>query len=238
MNWVLHFLESEGSLGPWRARLEAEARATHERIAACLAPDVEMPPLDVVIERLEGQAIPELGLAGIAPRRRCMVVTLDPANPRFEASLEAGEFGRILTHEFHHCLRCHSVGYGTTLAEALVTEGLADQFDREINGGEGQIWDHALRPEHWPALLERAEEAFRSPRYDHRLWFFGVGRGGRGGTVPRWAGYTIGYRLVGAYLETTPGARPSRMAGTPAAEVLAKAWPRLVERFGGPASRG
>jgi hypothetical protein len=233
MSWALHFLEAEGSLQPWRGRLEAEAQAAEDRIAACLAPDIDMPPTDVVIQRLKGQTIPELGLVGMALRRGCMAVTLDPENPYFEASLEAGEFTRTLTHEFHHCLRFRSVGYGTTLAEALVSEGLADQFDREVNGGDGQMWNHALRPEQRPALLRQAEGAFRLSRYDHRLWFFG----GKHGSdlislIPRWAGYTIGYHLVEAYLNATPYAKASRMAGTPATEVVTKAWPLLVKEFG------
>lgn len=232
MGWTLHFLEAEGSLQPWRDYLEAEARRTEQRIATCLAPDSEMPPVDVVTQRLRGGAIPELGLSGFSLRRSCMVITLDPDNPHFEASLEAGQFSRCLTHEFHHCLRFGCVGYGITLAEALVSEGLADQFDREINGGDGQIWNHALSPEQWPSLLQQAEESFHSSDYDHGLWFFGNGyQDDHPGLVPRWAGYTVGYYLVGAYMDATPGAKPSRMASAPAAEIVAKAWPLLCRTF-------
>lgn len=233
MSWTLHFLEAEGDLSPWRDRVDAETRAVQERIAECLAPDIGMPPVDIVIQRLKGQAIPELGIGGMTLRRSCMAITLDPDNPRFEASLEAGELGRALTHEFHHCLRFARVGYGSTLAEAFVSEGLADHFDREINGGEGRIWNHAIEPEQWPALLKRADEAFRFTHYDHRLWFFGIGHSHDIATlVPRWAGYTIGYRLVGTYLELVPEAKPSRMAATPAADIVAKAWPHLLQEFG------
>lgn len=233
MSWTLHFLEAEGSLHPWRGHLKAEARTAEQRIATCLAPHIEMPPIDVVIQRLTGETIPELGLAGFSLRRSCMAITLDPDNPHFEASLQAGQFTRSLTHEFHHCLRSGRVGYGTTLAEALVSEGLADQFDREINGGDGQMWNHALRPKQWPALLWRAEEALPQPHYDHHAWFFGNGqRDDPIGHVPRWAGYTIGYHLVEAYMNATPEAKPSRMAGTPAAEIVSKAWPALRRQFG------
>ncbi|WP_445502225.1 DUF2268 domain-containing putative Zn-dependent protease [Microvirga sp. G4-2] len=205
-----------------------------QRIATCLAPDIDMPPVDVVIQRLRGETIPELGLTGFTPRRSCMAITLDPDNPHFEASLKAGDFIRILTHEFHHCLRFRSVGYGTTLAEALVSEGLADHFDREVNGGDGQLWDHALGPGQWPALLRQAEEAFGRSDYDHHLWFFGGHGCDSIGLIPRWAGYTIGYHLVGAYLDMNPEARPSRMAETPAMDIVTRAWAHLREESGEP----
>jgi uncharacterized protein YjaZ len=215
--------------------LEAEAKMAEQRIATCLAPDIEMPPIDVVVQRLTEETIPELGLTGFTLRRSCMAITLDPDNLHFEASLKAGEFTRILTHELHHCLRFGRIGYGTTLAEALVSEGLADQFDREVNGGDGQMWNHALRPEQWPALLQQAEEAFCRSEYDHCLWFFGGHGHDSIGLIPRWTGYTIGYHLVGTYLGLNPEARPSRMAGTPAIDIVTKAWAHLRETFGKPA---
>lgn len=55
-----------------------------------------------------------------------------------------------------------------------------------------------------------AEAAFEDAGYDHAEWFFGGGG-------PRWVGYTLGWELVGAHLVAHPGARPSRLAGEPAA---------------------
>jgi len=231
MNWTLHFLEAEGSLAAWRDCLTAEARTVHDRIAEHLAPDVAMPPIDVVIQRVKGWGIPELGIGGNTPRRGCMTITLDPDNRHFPVSLEAGAFTRMLAHEFHHCLRVAAIGWAATLAYALVSEGLADHFDREMNGGDGQIWDHALHAPQWPWVLRQAEDALPAPGYDHARWFFGEAAGQPDG-IPRWAGYTIGYRLVGAYLDAHPGARPSRLAATPASVIMEDAWPRLCEQVG------
>ncbi len=66
-----------------------------------------------------------------------MTVTLDPDNPNFAASLANGELRKTLTHELHHSFRHAMCGYGFRLGEVLVTEGLADAFDAEINGGDG-----------------------------------------------------------------------------------------------------
>jgi uncharacterized protein YjaZ len=234
LKWTLHFLEAEGSLAPWRTQLTTEARGAHENIARRLAPDVAMPRIDILIQRVAKQVIPELGMTGSSFRRGCMAVTLDPENPNFETSLESGQFTRTLTHELHHCLRHSGAGYGVTLSEAFVSEGLADHFDREINGGDGQIWNHALEPSQWPLLLQQAEEAIHMRRYNyenHALWFFGARADIETAGVPRWAGYTIGYHLIESYLHAFPEMRPSRMATTPAAEIVAKAWPLLRARF-------
>ena len=227
MEWTLHFLEAGGTLAPWRERLANEAQQTRDGLAALLAPDMAMPRIDMLIQRLPGQVIPELGMGGHSYRRGCLSITLDPDNPAFAASLAAGEFSRTLAHEVHHCLRYDAVGYGRTLGEALVSEGLADHFDREAHGGTGQPWDDALAPEQWAGVLARMEPKLSAPDYsfaEHAAWFFGR----RGDSpIPRWTGYTVGFHLVGAYLHAHPDARPSRMASTPAAEVLADAWPRL-----------
>ena len=120
--------------------------------------------------------------------------------------------------------RFAAAGYGRTLGEALVSEGLADQFDREANGGTGQIWNHTLTPAEWAAVLSLAEPVLAAQSYNHLTWFFG-GQMSNGDPVPRWTGYMLGYHLVGTYLDLHLDARPSRMAGVPAAEVLADAWP-------------
>ena len=225
MNWTLHFLEAQASLSPWRDRLAAEARAAHDRLADVLSPDMAMPRVDILIQRTPMGCIPDLGMGGCAYSSHCLSVTLDPDNPAYAKSLDAGEFGRTLAHELHHCLRFATVGYGFDLGSSLVSEGLADHFDREANGGDGRPWSHALAPHQWPGLLARIEPLLVSPDYDHAAWFFG--RHDSSGTIPRWTGYTVGYHLVGAYLDAHPDAQPSHLSSLPAADLIAEAWPLL-----------
>ena len=218
-DWQLHWLEAEGSLAPWRARIEEEVAAAHRAVARLLQP----PRLDVLVQRLRGAAIPELGLVGHAYRRSLFSLTLDPDNPNFAAALHGDTLRRHVAHEVHHCLRMGGPGYGRTLGEALVSEGLAGHFSQECFGGAPEIWETALDVVGLRVLAPQAKAALARADYGHDAWFFGRGEG----APPRWAGYTLGFALVCAYLTADPDARPSALAGAPAAAILDDAWPRL-----------
>src|SRR5690625_1970846 len=96
--------------------------------------------IDVVVERNPFAVIPELGVGGFSPSGHLVHVSLDPAHARFGEALEQ-HLPRTLAHELHHCARWRGPGYGRTLGEALVSEGLADHFDLEVHPG--------AEPYHW-----------------------------------------------------------------------------------------
>lgn len=217
MGWSVHFLQAEGDLSAWGAQLE---RAADQAMTA-LAASVALPSLDIVFEHNARGAIPELGHGGYALRQSALFIPLDPASPRFAAHLGV-DLHRTLAHEVAHCLRWASVGYGRRLGEALVSEGLADQLAREVFGGDGQIWNHALDEADVPRLLACAVEEHGRDGYDHQAWFFG------GPGIPRWAGYGLGYRIVGAYLDRHPEARASRLLAAPA-DTIFDAVPDLLD---------
>ncbi len=82
----------------------------------------------------------------------------------------------------------------------MVSEGLADHYALELFGQPLPPWVTALSEDEIDLWLERARPELDSAGYSHSVWFFGTG------SVPRWAGYTIGFRLVGDYLAANPGA--------------------------------
>lgn len=225
----LHFLEADGSLAPWRETILNDVRTTAERVGGSVSATDRSAPVDVLVERRPGETIPELGLSGACYRRGLVTVTLDPDNLNFETSLVRGEFRKTLTHELHHSFRHATCGYGLRLGEVLVTEGLADAFDAEINGGDGNPWNHAIPAQDWLGLIERAELELWADGYNHGAWFFGWS--GQDNPLPRWAGYSIGYHLVKTYLAANPQARPSQMTATPAPEVIGRAWAHLKARL-------
>ncbi|WP_256390362.1 DUF2268 domain-containing putative Zn-dependent protease [Pseudomonas yamanorum] len=100
------------------------------------------------------------------------------------ASFRSGSLRRHVVHvvhEVHHCLRMAGPGYGWTLGEAMVSEGLAGQFVRRVLGSQPELWERALAPEELlssPVELQLLQATY----YDHSEWFFGTG------TRPRWLG--------------------------------------------------
>jgi hypothetical protein len=125
MDWQLHWLEAEGDLNTWREQIATEVAATYTIVSCLITP----PRLDILVQR-GSMVIAEIGMVGQAYRKGLFALTLDPDNPHFTVCLGDGTLRRQATHEVHHCLRMGGPGYGRTLGEALVSEGLAGHSHR------------------------------------------------------------------------------------------------------------
>ena len=210
--WTLHWLEASGSLAQFRPELIREFEVAYEAIAQLLPP----PRLDILIQRLPGETLPELGLVGRAYRSTMFSMTLDPDNPNFLTSLQSGALRRHVVHEVHHCLRMAGPGYGWTLGEAMVSEGLAGRFVRQVLGSEPELWERALAPQELlSAPVDR--QLLDATYYDHSEWFFGTG------ARPRWLGYTLGYQMVEAWLAKQGEVDAATWVNVPAQDILANA---------------
>jgi uncharacterized protein YjaZ len=157
--------------------------------------------------------IPEIGLGGRTNGTGEVVMVVDPESPKWPASLSTGLFP-LLAHELHHVMRFRTAGFNSHLLDSMVTEGLADQFAIEVAGIAPPMWSIALSPEELEVWSERARAEWYNSSYDHDAWFFGEG------VIPRWAGYSIGFELTRAYLETNRGRPPSRLIGVPSSEFV------------------
>ncbi|UWQ21624.1 DUF2268 domain-containing protein [Jannaschia sp. W003] len=190
--WHLHLLRTGGDMadhvGPVRLAAEA-ARAAIHRIVPC-------PALDLLLRRAGPEAtLPDLGLAAVALEPRLMALNGDPSARAFGRSLHDGALVRVLVHEAHHCLRMAGPGYGRTLGEALVSEGLAGAFVSAALGTVPEPWEDAVGEatllRHWPA-----PDILAAP-CDHGRWFAGTG------DLPLWIGYALGYRIASRWAMLT-----------------------------------
>jgi hypothetical protein len=217
--WTLHWLEAEATLAPWRDAILAEIDAARD----AMAPHVVLPRLDLLIQRAAGWGIPELGMNGHAHRKTCLALTLDPDSANFSASLANGTLRWLVVHEVNHALRMAGPGYGRTLGQALVSEGLADHFGLQCLGPPAPFWTTMIPPTEWARLLRLAEPELHVVGYDHPAWFFEK----TGSGIPRNTGYTMGFALIGAYLAAHPEATAATLTTEPADAILTDAWPRL-----------
>lgn len=213
--WTLHWLEASGSLAEFHKELVGEFETAYEALALRMVP----PRLDVLVQRLPGETIPELGLVGRAYRSSMFSMTLDPDNPNFIPSLRAGALRRQVIHEVHHCLRMAGPGYGWTLGEALVSEGLAGQFVRYLLNTDPERWEREVGSTELlnsPVGLQALESSY----YDHSEWFFGSGN------KPKWLGYSLGYQMVGCWLASRQDVDIFTWVNVPATDIIAAALER------------
>ena len=195
-------------ISKYRAELEKAAQLAF-RDASALIP---IEGVTVFIRHDPPSVIPELGVGGFAPNGQEVYITVDANRPKFKETV-IPQLYRTLLHEFHHVARWRGPGYGETLLEALVTEGLADHFELELAGPPVQPWDEALSEEEADKLIGRAKEEF-DKKYSHKDWFFGSEKR----NIPRWTGYTLGYMLVGHFLRDNPGKKPSTLYSSKASD--------------------
>ncbi|WP_299745851.1 DUF2268 domain-containing putative Zn-dependent protease [uncultured Tateyamaria sp.] len=180
-SWTTHVADARGRLQPWRGSIEEAIARTHQRVSMHARVD----QLDIVVQD-SPRVIRERGHVGYAPNGWLVYLSFDPEAEAFEGNL--GEpLERTLAHEINHVLRWRGPGYGTTLGAALISEGLAGVFVREV---------YASPPEPWEQSLDEAAELSSDvleawdQTYNHADWFFGAGQ------YPVWAGYRLGYQIV------------------------------------------
>lgn len=187
---VLHILNARSQLSGCRDWLEKVLLDAFKRSAAVLP----LGQVDVVV-KAGTFVIPEKGHVSWAPEPGIIYLTVDPDHPALRQNVDRS-LERMLAHELHHCARWDGPGYGGTLGEALVSEGLAGHFAQEIYGPPVEPWECVPDPilhQH----VANAQGAWDSRDYGHNRWFFGSG------DLPRWLGYSLGFQIVARSLAET-----------------------------------
>lgn len=205
---TLHILNAQNNLVVHSEWLHSCLTDTYERAKRTMW----VPSLDVVV-KAGSYVIPEKGHLGYCAGSDVVYVTVDPENPAF-CKNDAQSLQRMFAHELHHAARWAGPGYGLTLGEVIVSEGLAGHFALEIFEGEPELWE-SLNPDIVLSYCQLLHENWHNKDYDHKRWFFGTG------DLPRWLGYTTGFNLVSRYLETAPHLRASLLANINADDLRA-----------------
>jgi hypothetical protein len=132
-----------------------------------------------------------------------------------------GQLRAILGHELHHAMRERGPGYGRTLGEALVSEGLAQCYEEEV-GCPTPNYATAVRGPALARLAALAKAEHSSDRYNHGVWFFG---NPSEPAFPHWGGYSLGYVIVRRWLDEA-GLPASQAVHAEAATILETAFQR------------
>lgn len=119
---TIHILNAQGKLTVHCKWLRTTLTDTYVQVTRLMP----TPSVDVIVKAGKS-VIPEKGHAGFCPESGVIYITVDPENPAFCKNV-AHSIERMFAHELHHAARWAGPGYGSTLGEALVSEGLAAIF--------------------------------------------------------------------------------------------------------------
>lgn len=203
----IHFLEAGVAPIPAKSRIRAQITRGY-RYAQQQLPAGALGAVDVVVQVQPAMTLPEIGIGGYSPAAHLAFLFVDPASARFQ-SLWAQHLGAMLVHELMHCARWTRPGYGPTLGEALVSEGLALHFEAQFRG-QAPWYAKSLDE----AALAQAETEARAnwhrTDYDRMAWFSPFGAAGPYG------GYSLGYALVARRIARSGPSAPSQRSAQPA----------------------
>lgn len=95
------------------------------------------------------------------------------------------EIESVVAHELHHLARWHYAGYGFSLGEAILSEGIATLYEEEISGKK-PIWSNTKLDR---LMVDNLIKEWNEHNYNHEEWFFN-------GKYGRWVGYSAGYKIA------------------------------------------
>jgi uncharacterized protein YjaZ len=182
-NVQVQILFGSGRLTPFKREIQVILSNTLETVAH----KVTLSNIDIVVHDNPKSTIEAIGIGGYTSVPHIVNIYLDPTFKRFRETIKKN-LGRTLAHELHHTIRARKIGYGNTLLQAMVSEGLADHFDIEISQEKPYPWDAALTSNQRERLMRRAMKLWHRKTYDHSAWFFGT----KPKEIPRWTGYSLG----------------------------------------------
>lgn len=195
-----------------KAAMVSEMEAALPHIEAALS----LRPVDVCFYSYPRGCIPEMGICGFATNSGLIHIVSDPGSPHLRGPDLARNLIGVLAHELHHAARNQGPGYGSTLGEALISEGLAQAFEADV-AEYVPFYAASLDAVTLDCLATLALPDLDREDYDHNSWFFGDGKG-----FPRHGGYGLAYALVTAYI-TASGQSAAALSKVAATEVL-DAW--------------
>ena len=204
----LNLLEADKQLRPYLPIIQKLAQPVLKTVKKLL-PFKES--VDIIVYRYHAPN-PDFATTGYTPTGNTLLLYSDPAQKGYKKLLPE-QLPKVLAHELHHARRWQGPGYGKTLGEALVTEGLAAHFEEEIAGGQPSHFYVQFSAKELGRLYKLAKSELTSESYKYNDWFFG----NKARKIPSHAGYGLGYHLTSQAITKK---RPSQLVLTKAGQIL------------------
>lgn len=209
--WTLHLLNARHALTP----VLSEVRQASREAVARASDHAALPDFDLVV-RAQADRSADGAIQGRCRTPGVIEIALTP--DRFDPL----HFTRALVRQMAHLIRWDGPGYGRSLGEALVSEGLAGHFVLQVMGGQPDAID-TVRPA--AGAMRQAMNEWARRDYDHGRWF-----GGKG-DLRKGTGNSLGHRIIADHLAQHPGDSAAGMA-TAASEPFRQTLRRIAAAEG------
>ena len=186
---LLHFFETDEKMPKKKIALLKNTIKKHACAAGLI---LDIPLVNISIYCNSDFAIPETGESGRTLSKGQIQIFIDATEKKIKLDkIIKNIIPSTVYHEMNHVARWRSAGYGKTLDEALISEGLAVVFAQEQWKAFRAPWAKASEKEIRNFLkIFREAKGENHIAYDHDEWFFGTGR------FPRWCGYKLGAHIA------------------------------------------
>lgn len=173
------------------------------------------PSTTITIAYTSFPVIPQTGTNGYTnPASGVITIGLEQTPQASFSTIMQLWLARTLSHEIDHSVRVLAgPGFGLTLLEQIITEGISSAFDMSAFPGTPNPWDRAISRSQECALWKQAQGLLgQSGLYD--AWMFGQSG------IPHWTAFTIGYDIVTDYRQRHPDMSWSAITAASAATIL------------------
>jgi uncharacterized protein YjaZ len=185
---TLFIANASGNMNKLLNRIESAYKKATKTVSDLLGLDM----VDVICIGDASMVIPEIGVGGYTPSRHITYLYIDP-----DFDVSEDEIYATLCHEMYHAKRYDGEGYGRTLFDSMIFEGLATAFEDEISNNTAFMPVQLLSRKNTASLVSNIKNKLPSTDFDHFQWFIFDSSG----KLPRWAGYEVGYYLVRQYMK-------------------------------------
>jgi hypothetical protein len=160
--------------------------------------------------------IPQTGTDGFTnPQTGHITIGFGPGSQTSYQTTLSFWLPRTLSHEINHSVRILAgPGFGTSLLEDTITEGISSVFDEAAFPGPPNPWDNALKASQECTMWKQAKPLLGNSGL-YSQWMFG------GGGIPHWTAFAIGYHIVRDYLHHHPHTSWATLTSTSASAILA-----------------
>jgi uncharacterized protein YjaZ len=135
-----------------------------------------------------------IGIGGYTDDDSQIQLSVDPTH----RDLQDKELFATLVHELSHVKRAYGPGYGTTLFDYLIFEGLGVAFEEEVCGSDTYYPNHLRTLHDGKQLVEAFEYMFNYDDTEYDYMDFVLGNSNKG--IPKSAVYSMGFFIVEHYL--------------------------------------